>query len=159
MAVLRHLTHMQTYFTRFVLFVAALFFMLDIIGDINEGDSISHWLGESVIFLIICTSLFQEIRRSQQLSEKITDYEVELKSLKGKLAEVVKTQFQEWELSKSESEVAWLIIKGFSFAEISKIRNVSERTVRSQAGTIYRKSDNSNRSEFTASFLDDILNQ
>jgi len=116
---------MQTYFTRFVLLVAALFFVFDIIGDINEGDSISHWLGESFIFLIICVALFLEMSRSKQLSAKVTGYEVELKSLKGNLAEVVKTQFEEWELSRSENEVAWLIIKGFSFSEISKIRNVS----------------------------------
>ncbi len=150
---------MQINITRLVLSIAALFFVFDIIGDINEGDSITHWLGESFIFLIICISLFNEIRKSKQLSEKVTKYEVELKSLKGNLAEVVKAQFDEWKLSKSESEVAWLIIKGFSFSEISKIRKVSERTVRSQAGTIYRKSNNNNRSEFTASFLDDILNQ
>jgi len=136
---------MQINITRLVLSIAALFFVFDIIGDINEGDSITHWLGESFIFLIICISLFNEIRKSKQLSEKVTKYEVELKSLKGNLAEVVKAQFDEWKLSKSESEVAWLIIKGFS--------------LRSQAGTIYRKSNNNNRSEFTASFLDDILNQ
>ena len=150
---------MQTYFTRVVLTISALFFMFDILADIKEGESVAHWIGESLVFCIICASLFLEMNISRKLTSKVNSYEIELDALKGNLAEVVKKQFKDWQLSKSEDEVAWLIIKGFSFAEISTIRDVSERTVRQQAGAIYKKSGNKNRSEFTASFLDDLLNQ
>lgn len=146
------------YLTRLVLIAAVMFFAVDIIGDIQEGEGVLHWLLEASISILILLSLYWEISQSRKLKEQLSEYEIELNSLKGKLAEVVKEQFQQWSLSKSESEIAWLIIKGFSFQEISQMRSVNEKTVRQQAVAIYRKSDTSNRSEFTAGFLDDLLN-
>ena len=103
-------------------------------------------------------TLGYEIYTTFRIGRQLDSKEIELESLKGNLAQVVKEQFKSWSLSNSESEVAWLIIKGFSFNEISAMRLVAEKTVRAQAVAVYRKSGTGNRSEFTATFLDDLLN-
>jgi DNA-binding NarL/FixJ family response regulator len=50
-----------------------------------------------------------------------------------------------------------LIIKGFSFFEIATLRNVTEKTVRKQATSIYKKANTANRAEFTAEFLSELI--
>lgn len=69
----------------------------------------------------------------------------------------IDTQFGSWGLSDTEKDVAWLILKGFSFLEIAEMRNRSERTIRQQAGAIYAKSGMRSRAELSAFFLEDMF--
>ncbi|MEY3046615.1 MAG: hypothetical protein RL242_3457, partial [Pseudomonadota bacterium] len=50
-----------------------------------------------------------------------------------------------------------LLLKGLSFKEIAELRQTSERTVRQQAGEVYRKSGLGGRNELAAFFLEDLL--
>lgn len=63
---------------------------------------------------------------------------------------------QQWGLSAAEVDIAWMILKGLPFKEIAVARGTSERTVRQQAQSIYRKSGLPNRTEFSAHFLEDL---
>jgi putative tricarboxylic transport membrane protein len=65
-------------------------------------------------------------------------------------------QMEAWGLSSAELEIGWMILKGLQFKEIAAARGTSERTVRQQAQSIYAKSGMSNRSEFSALFLEDL---
>lgn len=65
--------------------------------------------------------------------------------------------FANWRLTKAEAEVAVLVIKGFSLAEIAELRGTSERTTRDQSASIYRKAKLKNRIELTAYFVEDLL--
>lgn len=141
-----------------IMAVAAYYFVTDVLKDIKEGEAFVHWGVEAGVFIAILLALTFEMIYSKKINHQLSSTEIELNSLKGNLAEVVKEQFQKWSLSNSESEIAWLVIKGLSFVEISILRSVNEKTVRAQASAIYRKSNVKNRSEFTASFLDDLLN-
>lgn len=149
---------MKPRITWVVMAVAVCYFMTDIAHDIYENEPFIEWVWEALVFISILCALAYEIVISWKTNQRLQSTEVELRSLKGSLADVVKEQFQKWSLSNSENEIAWLIIKGLSFAEISILRSVNEKTVRTQASAIYRKSNTKNRSEFTASFLDDLLN-
>jgi DNA-binding CsgD family transcriptional regulator len=60
-------------------------------------------------------------------------------------------------LTAAEREVGLLILKGLSYKEIAIIRNVSEKTVRLQAHTLYRKAKLSGRAALSAYFLEDLL--
>jgi DNA-binding NarL/FixJ family response regulator len=141
-----------------VLVTAGIFFIIDVIEDAAQGETYRQWGMEAIVFVAILLALAYEIYTTYSMERQLDSKESELQSLKGNLAEVVKDQFKKWALSNSESEVAWLIIKGFSFNEISVMRSVAEKTIRAQAGAVYRKSGTGNRSEFTATFLDDLLN-
>ena len=62
-----------------------------------------------------------------------------------------------WEFSAAEVEIAMLMLKGLGLKEIAEVRGTAERTVRSQARSIYCKACVSNRSALSAFFLEDLL--
>lgn len=66
-------------------------------------------------------------------------------------------QFDAWQFTPAEKEIAGLILKGCSHKQIAELRQSSDTTVRQQAQAIYRKSGLENRSELAAYFLDAIL--
>ena len=69
----------------------------------------------------------------------------------------IEAQFDAWQFTPAEKEIASLILKGCSHKQIADIRRSSDSTVRQQAQVIYRKSGLENRSELAAYFLDAIL--
>lgn len=73
------------------------------------------------------------------------------------LSVAVATQFEAWELTEAESEIASLILKGASLRDIAVLRKTSEGTIRQQAQSVYRKSGLGNRSELSAYFLEDLF--
>ena len=66
-------------------------------------------------------------------------------------------QFERWQLTAAEREVALLLLKGLSHKEIAVLRDTSERTIRQQAQSIYGKSNLSGRAALSAFFLEDML--
>ena len=105
-------------------------------------------------------------RREESLKTALDQKEVALAEMinsgSGKnLADITKhidAEFSRWALSDTEKDIAWLILKGFSFLEIAEMRNRSERTIRQQAGAIYAKSGLRGRAELSAFFLEDMFN-
>lgn len=73
------------------------------------------------------------------------------------LSRAIATQFQTWELTDAEADVAGLMLKGLSHREIAGLRQCSEATVRQHGTAIYRKSGLTNRAQLTAFFLEDLL--
>ena len=76
--------------------------------------------------------------------------------LKG-LGEAIDRQFLTWKLTEAEHDVGLLILKGLSLKEIAAARVTSERTIRSQARSIYAKGGLSGRAALSAFFLEDLL--
>ena len=72
------------------------------------------------------------------------------------LGREIDRQFDEWELTPSEKEVALLLIKGFSHRAIAEKTGRSERTSRQHAGSVYEKADLAGRAELAAFFLEDV---
>ena len=73
------------------------------------------------------------------------------------LSAAIKAQFQAWSLTEAESDIGLLLLKGLSHKEIADIRHTSERTVREQTRSLYRKSNLSGRNDLAAFFLEDLL--
>ena len=76
--------------------------------------------------------------------------------LKG-LGEAIDRQFLTWRLTEAERDVGLLILKGLSLKEIAAVRVTSERTIRTQARSIYAKAGLSGRAALSAFFLEDLL--
>jgi len=143
----------------------------DFLKDIHQGD---EWLHISLEILTVFLSvwgiamLIRAINsRSNEitaLNQKVEKTENDLELSHSKLKEIgreyskyLHKQFNAWELTPSEKEVALVLLKGLSFKEIAEVRNTKEKTVRQQASTIYRKSNVSGRHEFSAWFFEDML--
>ncbi|MFN3164676.1 MAG: helix-turn-helix transcriptional regulator [Pseudohongiellaceae bacterium] len=73
------------------------------------------------------------------------------------MLDVMRAQFTNWQLSASEVDVALLLIKGLSMKEIATARNVKEKTVRTQAASVYAKSGHAGRHELAAHFIEDLM--
>jgi DNA-binding CsgD family transcriptional regulator len=135
----------------------SLFFVYDIALDLHLGELDAHVMVEAVIFVVCVVVLFLELRRNLHLSGRLRTAHAQNQRLSGQFADYVRTRFTGWSLSRSEQEIAWLLLKGFSFTEIAALRAVQEKTVRQQATSIYAKSGSGGRSEFVAHFIQDLL--
>lgn len=80
-----------------------------------------------------------------------------LDHVKGDIAGRIEQEFCRWQLSCAERDVAMLMLKGLRLKEIASLRNTSERTVRQQALTIYKKAGLDGRSDLAAHFLEDFI--
>ncbi|ATX64545.1 helix-turn-helix transcriptional regulator [Roseinatronobacter bogoriensis] len=69
---------------------------------------------------------------------------------------LVELHAKDWGLSKAETEVAILVVKGFSNAEIADIRGSVLSTVKTQLGSIYQKSGLENRYQLMAFITDEV---
>jgi len=81
----------------------------------------------------------------------------ETRALLQGLGEAIDRQFLVWKLTEAERDVGLLILKGLSLKEIAAARVTSERTIRTQARSIYAKSGLSGRAALSAFFLEDLL--
>jgi putative tricarboxylic transport membrane protein len=93
--------------------------------------------------------------RERELSQRLEQTE----ELLSGLSEQIEKQFAQWALTAAEREVAMLLLKGLRLKEIASMRNTSERTVRQQALTIYRKAGLEGRTDLAAFFLETLLQE
>lgn len=133
------------------------FFGYDIFYDALSDGADFHVVMEGLTFCAVTAVLVVEWRRNNWLSLSLEEASLHSQRLSGQFSDYVRTAFAGWSLSRSEQEVAWLLLKGFSFAEIATLRGVQEKTVRQQASGIYAKSGCKNRNEFLAHFIQDLL--
>jgi DNA-binding NarL/FixJ family response regulator len=143
----------------------------DLIADYGEGSGTTHLLVEALALLFACAGAMLLWRRLQRAHSSVHVLQSDLAAarteasrwrrendeiLRG-LGAAIEEQFRRWELSAAEKEVALLMLKGLSHKEIADLRTTSERTVREQARTVYRKSGVSGRAALSAFFLEDLL--
>ncbi len=154
-----------------VLLLVGLTSGLDLLTDLSEGASVSHIFKEALVILLAVILIIWILYEQRQQVAQIHHLKTELaqsKKQQGKahsyilsarkqLSEVISKQFDEWNLTLSEKEVGWLLLKGFSLKEIAAIRDTLEKTVRQQASAIYKKAQLSGRHAFSAWFIEDLL--
>ena len=139
--------------------IAILFFLYDLTVDIvfeNEFGTI-HFIIELIVFLGITMALLFGARDLRQLRTRLDVEEKRRKAVSQGLADSIAEQMDEWGMTTSEKNVAWLIIKGYRFAEIAEARGVKENTTRLQATAIYAKAGVSGRAEFVAEIIQSLL--
>ena len=85
------------------------------------------------------------------------DIETRLREVSGAFADLLDERFGQWGLTRSERDVAWFTIKGMSIAEIARLRQTSEGTVKAHSNAIYRKAGVSGRTQLLSLFIEDLL--
>jgi len=144
---------------------------IDLLSDFSEKTDLGHVIKEAVIVIISLTAiawLLLDMRRQateiMMLREELSAMKTPVQKPKKEVLEAKKTlghvisqQFDDWNLSNSEKEVGWLLLKGLSLREIAMLRNTLEKTVRQQASSIYKKAGINGRHAFAAWFIEDVL--
>lgn len=164
--------------TFIILLGTSLFALGDIILDIREGVSFDHLVHEAALWLFSMVGAFYQFRiikwQNKEMigyQQKIHDldqinttlkkeqenFEKKISHLSNEFLNHIDEQFNQWNFSRGEKEIALLLIKGLSMKEIADIRGSNENTVRQQASQIYKKSSLGGRMELSAFFLDDLL--
>lgn len=144
----------------------------DVIYDYREGASMAHIFMELAIAVVsfalitaLTIGIWRQSRSNIRLKAELASVSEAndqalppaLASARHELALVLKKQFEDWQLTQTEREVAMLLLKGLSFKEIAAVRSTMEKTVRQQASTIYKKANVSGRHAFSAWFIEDLL--
>jgi tripartite-type tricarboxylate transporter receptor subunit TctC/DNA-binding CsgD family transcriptional regulator len=99
-------------------------------------------------------ALFHQLEIAQETAERRG---AEAEELARGLSEQIDRQLAKWGLTTAEHEVALLMLKGLRHKEIADLRGTSERTVRQQAATIYKKAGIGGRTDLAAFFMEDFL--
>lgn len=158
--------------------ITALAMATDVVADIAIESAPPHVLLEVFIMVGAFAGVAwfsRELRRERATAREIsaeldrarhestrwraeaTRWREEAREALDGLGNAIEHQFQRWELTAAESEVALLLLKGLSHKESAEVRGVSERTVRQQALAVYRKAEVAGRAELSAFFLEDLL--
>ena len=99
-------------------------------------------------------SLQVDVEKLHEEKEKWTG---ETQQLLAGLSVKIEGQFKHWNLTQAETEVGFLLLKGFSLKEIADIRDTKLKTTQQQSQSIYQKTGLGSRSELAAFFLEDLL--
>jgi DNA-binding CsgD family transcriptional regulator len=162
-----------------VAFVAmAILAAVDLLSDLREGTTLSHVLAEGGILLVgfigaglVARKLIATTRsaRSSAAAARLlagqleattaeaTRWRTETRDILAGLAQAIDQQFDRWELSAAEKEVALLLLKGLSYKEIAEVRTVTEATARQQGRAVFEKAGLSGRADLSAFFLEELL--
>jgi DNA-binding CsgD family transcriptional regulator len=139
-------------------------------------DKPADWLSFHVIFettmiagaLLMATTLWLGWSRAAQSLQETRDRlavrhaerdawrESARRAFEG-LSAAIDEQFDAWDLTPAEREVALLLLKGYSHKHVAAATGRSERTARQHAAAVYEKAGLHNRAELSAYFLDDLL--
>ena len=137
-----------------LLIIITIYFAYDVIVDLLTDEQFEiDILIEAFMFSAATTLLVTEILKNQRVTVALEETQIHNKLLSSQLSDIIESRLSSWNLTKAESETAWLLIKGFSINEISKVRHVKEKTVHHQLTSIYSKSKTRNRSDFTSQFI------
>jgi len=160
--------------TAILVILCVLFYLttMDIWEDLSGGDSLLQIILDlfalaAILALLLYIYILEPLkikRENAAFAAKAIEQSHDLKSLSSiarkqleGLGVYIKVQFDEWDLTPAEQDVALFLLKGLSMKEIAKARDVSERTTREQATIIFRKTNLSGRAALSAFFLEDLL--
>ena len=144
--------------------VAVVLIAIDLYIDFVEGVGPIHLVAEIFVFVVAIAGtiiMYRQLDRTRlHLAGALVEAEhwkKESSELIQGLAVAIEHQLDRWGLTAAEADVAVFLLKGLSLKEIAKIRSTSERTVREQARSVYRKSGLAGRTTLSAFFLEDLL--
>lgn len=136
----------------------------DLYIDFGEGVGIVHLTVEFLVFAVAVAGTVMMWRQLDRAQSDLVGALVEAEHWKQEsrdliqgLGIAIENQFARWNLTAAEAEVALFLLKGLSHKDIAGLRETSERTVREQSRSVYRKSGLAGRSSLSAFFLEDLL--
>jgi DNA-binding CsgD family transcriptional regulator len=158
--------------------ISGVFFLLiafsstmDLYHDAQDSLSQGHIAMEFFTLILsvsaACFFIFSAIKMKKEnqaltlavgkATEQKELYKKKVQQFSEGLSQAIEDEFLIWGLTKTETDIAFLILKGLSTKEISEIQGSQDKTVRHHCSAIYKKSGLKGRSELSAYFLEDLL--
>lgn len=142
---------------------AAVFFSADVAADLlfETGEGDGNELAHNTIELIAAAALtlgvgvlWRELRRLRERHARMAD---QLRVARGAFHDLLESRFDDWGLTPSERDVALLLVKGLTLAEIATVRGSAEGTIKAHCNKVYAKAGVSGRTELVSLFLEDLM--
>lgn len=136
---------------------AAVFFLFDSVAELMAGVERLHALTEVPVAIALCIGGWLTIRELNRLIRANAAQDRALSLVGEAFLALVENRFGAWNLTLAERDVAWLSLRGKDVAEIARLRNAAAGTVRAQMAKIYGKAGVTNRTQFVALFVDQLM--
>lgn len=136
---------------------SAAFFIYDVTADIHSLDDPHPFMSEALATMGLFLGIAAEIKVLLELLHRQQRMKQGLDVAAGALADVMGNYFSQWNLTEAEQDVAGFAIKGYSIAEIAKLRGSAEATIKAQLNSIYRKSGTQGRAQLVSVLVEDLL--
>lgn len=137
--------------------LAAVFFLGDIVADFAAGDRGPHLLIEAAAVATLAFGVGFGAVATRQALERLREQAAALEIARGAFGAVMAAQFDRWGLTAAERDVALLALKGLNAAEIAAARGAAAGTVRAQLSRVYAKAGVSDRGQFAALFVEELI--
>jgi DNA-binding CsgD family transcriptional regulator len=136
---------------------AAVFFVGDALSDLLIDPAAPHTVFEALVALALLLGVVFGAWALRQMLDQMRAQARALQIARGALSDAIDAQFTAWGLTPAEKDVAWFALKGIDVAEIATMRGAAAGTVRVQLTHVYAKAGVSNRAQFAAWFVEDLL--
>lgn len=138
----------------------AAVFLMDVVQDLSTPVDLNwHLLPESMAVAALLLGIAFEIVYLLHLLQRKASLERSVGMASAQLQDIIQKHFDDWKLTASERDVAALMIKGLSIAEIAGVRGSAEGTVKAHLNAIYRKSNARNRAEVLSHIMDTLIDK
>lgn len=129
---------------------------MDFFGGPETAGETSDLLEAGVTLCLVLGTVFTgwELRSLMQRTSKLRQ---QLGIASGAFADILQKQFDAWGLTEAEQTVALLGIKGYSIADIARLRDTKEGTIKAQNAAVYRKAGVSGRLQLLSHFVEDLM--
>jgi len=140
-------------------------FLFDLWGEVLALRTTAlPWYMQEVIQLLASAGMFVGIVGAgiymlylHWSQKRIARLDRQIDVVSGNFQDHIQAHFDNWHLSRSESEIAVYAMKGFSNGEIADLRGTTATTVKSQMNAIYRKSNFTNRQQLISFLVEELL--
>lgn len=144
---------------------------VDIFSDLAAGATVFHVVVEAMLVLTATVGaiyFWKRLHAARQLARglsadldaaraKTAVFREREQELLHSLSNAIGKQFNEWDLTSTEKEIAFYLLKGLSMKEIADLRGSTDHSVKQQAYVLYHKAGLKGRAELSAYFLGGLL--
>ncbi len=139
--------------------LCAMFFIGDVVVDLGQGDHLDdlHLILEAVAALALSMGVIYLMRELYDLLTRMLAMELGIRAARGEMTDLIDTFFDQWRLTPSERDVAFLVLKGIGNKSIARMRGTAPSTVRAQCTRIYAKAQVDGRAQLLSIFMEELL--
>lgn len=137
--------------------VCTLVLLSDVFLEKPEIHLNFHFFAEAAAAIMLFVSIGLEAIYLRRMIRRKNRLELNLQRASTEIHKIIDSHFDLWDLTSSERDVATLLIKGLSLAEIAAARGSAEGTVKAQTNAIYRKSGSRNRADVLVRIMDAVV--
>lgn len=121
------------------------------------GWQLAHLVTETLAVGLLVAGFHLSRRELLGMRRSETQQRDTLAVLRGHFDDILIKRFGAWGLSKAESDIALLSLRGLKISEIALLRRTKEGTIKSQLSSIFHKAGIGTRTELLGIFMDEFL--